>query len=930
VTDVPPDDDTEHDVPSERTEATKREGGSERPKPRSKDAPPTPPNHLQRGALVGRYVILDVLGEGGMGVVYNAFDPELDRKIAIKLLQAGEGESTGQAWLLREAQALARLSHPNVVAVHDVGTLANDRVFVAMELVAGGTMRDWLREPRTWREVVGVMLAAGTGLAAAHAAGLVHRDFKPDNVIVGDDGRVRVMDFGLARLRPDEDQPASRDSDLRIEARSPLSEQLTVAGTVIGTPAYMAPEIHSGGAADARADQFAFGVAFYEALFLSRPYSREQLKSGLPVKPRVPDDLNKVPAQIRRVVMRAISIAPAERYPSMDALLAELAIDPMRRRRRVLIGLGAAAVIGGAVAGTYLLGGSHEVQPSELCSGGTRRLEGVWDDAARAKVKAAFERTKLSFADKSFETLAQAIDGYASSWTQAATENCEATRLRGEQTEDVMTLRQGCLDQRLAELRAFVQILGDEPGRPLVEKGDRAVFELEPLARCSNVAALREPGTPPPEVRATLGDLIPMLAEAKAQIIAGRYVQAILLANKALERARKASWKPLLSEVEGIRGSALMTSGQFDAAAEAFADATWMALEGRRDDLVAGAAFSSAMVVASGLGKPGEAKVWLALADSAARRIGKDQQMDLRRSQVRGIVLAESGDLLGAVAAHEQTFKIASLLYGKDNPGLFADEIMYATTLTKAYQFASAIPHFEHAIKLRTSTVGNEHPDIAMMMSNLGIAYRRTRADKRAHEAFDHALAIRERVYGKNSPLLVATLDNMADLYEQEGDFPHALAVIERAAHLSEVIPGKDHPTWHQIATDQAEVLTSAGMYKEAGELFDEILMLEEKTHSTILPVTQTSRAELALAEHAWEQARTFAKLGVAGFEAAGGPNNPELVRALTALGRAQVELHDADAKATLERAAAIAAHTELAPPDLADLHTALARVRGK
>jgi serine/threonine protein kinase len=221
------------------TEATKREGHLH-----SERSPKGQPEYLARGTLIGRYVIIEKLGEGGMGVVYSAYDPELDRKVAIKLLQARPGGSEsggGQAWLLREAQALARLQHPNVVGVHDVGTLSGDRVFVAMELVEGKTLRKWLKgEQRSWREVIPVLVEAGKGLAAAHAAGLVHRDFKPDNVLVGDDGRVFVMDFGLARLRPGGDTgpvPRTSASDLQIEAKSPLTDSLTMVGSVIGTPA---------------------------------------------------------------------------------------------------------------------------------------------------------------------------------------------------------------------------------------------------------------------------------------------------------------------------------------------------------------------------------------------------------------------------------------------------------------------------------------------------------------------------------------------------------------------------------------------------------------------------------------------------------------------------------------------------------------------
>ncbi len=162
---------------------------------------------LGRGVAVGRYVVLDRIGAGGMGVVYAAYDPELDRRVALKLLRPDRfGGDAGRLRLLREAQALARLTHPNVVAVYDVGTFG-DRVFVAMELVEGETLRQWLRaeprSPRPWREVLERFLPAGRGLAAAHAAGLVHRDFKPENVLLGRDGRARVVDFGLAKALAD-------------------------------------------------------------------------------------------------------------------------------------------------------------------------------------------------------------------------------------------------------------------------------------------------------------------------------------------------------------------------------------------------------------------------------------------------------------------------------------------------------------------------------------------------------------------------------------------------------------------------------------------------------------------------------------------------------------------------------------------------------
>ncbi|HKD42693.1 MAG TPA: serine/threonine-protein kinase, partial [Myxococcaceae bacterium] len=239
-----------------------------------------------RGTSIDRFLVIEPLGEGGMGVVYAAYDPELDRKVAIKLLHPRVGDSADlRARLLREAQAMARLSHPNVVSVYDVGTFKDD-VFVAMEFVDGRTLRAWLKEKaRSWREVLGVFRQAGQGLAAAHAAGLVHRDFKPTNVLVRKDEVVKVSDFGLALTH----SSASRDSRAAMDAasvgpsspRSDSTAPTLQSSPGVGTPGYTAPEQLRGEAIDARADQYAFCVALYEALLGERPFEGKTLVTAM-------------------------------------------------------------------------------------------------------------------------------------------------------------------------------------------------------------------------------------------------------------------------------------------------------------------------------------------------------------------------------------------------------------------------------------------------------------------------------------------------------------------------------------------------------------------------------------------------------------------------------------------------------------------------
>jgi formylglycine-generating enzyme required for sulfatase activity/tRNA A-37 threonylcarbamoyl transferase component Bud32 len=347
---------------------------------------------LATGARVGRYVVVERVGTGAMGVVYGAYDPELDRKIALKLLKPEQGaKETARARLLREAKAMGRLSHPNVVAVHDVGVY-EEQVFLAMEFLNGGTIKSWLAErPRGWREILRVFVAAGRGLVAAHAAGLVHRDFKPDNVLLDREGRPRVVDFGIARQA---DGAAEEPADAELPATLRESDAhalltLTKTGAMVGTPAYMAPEQFMGERGDELSDQFSFCVALYEALYGERPFAGDDLVSLSvnvaqgELRP-VPKD-RAVPAWLRRTILRGIKPDRAARWPSMAALIATLEDDPAVKLRRRLVGGGAIA----AIAATLLIA-------SQIV--GRRRAEGERQIAQRvadAEQNAAAARSKV-------------------------------------------------------------------------------------------------------------------------------------------------------------------------------------------------------------------------------------------------------------------------------------------------------------------------------------------------------------------------------------------------------------------------------------------------------------------------------------------------------------------------------------------------------
>jgi WD40 repeat protein/serine/threonine protein kinase len=314
-----------------------------------------------RGSLIGRFMVLRKLGEGGMGQVYAAYDTELDRKVAIKLLSANYQSSTAIARLTREAQGLARLSHPNVVTVYEVGQ-HQGAVFIAMEYIDGQTLRDHFASApdRTWRDKLATLVQAGHGLAAAHDKQLVHRDFKPDNVMVATDGRVRVLDFGLVRGLESEhaDDVPSDGDDSRGEGRprSPADRHLTRTGAIMGTPAYMALEQLEGKGADALTDQFSFCVVLFEALYGQRPFEGDtgaavaaRMYAG-EIRPR--PSKSEVPRRVHDAIVRGLAAKPSDRWPNMLSLLAELESNLGQRKRR---GYWAAVGALGALVGLVVI-----------------------------------------------------------------------------------------------------------------------------------------------------------------------------------------------------------------------------------------------------------------------------------------------------------------------------------------------------------------------------------------------------------------------------------------------------------------------------------------------------------------------------------------------------------------------------------------------
>ena len=365
------------------------------------------------GASIGRYVLLAKLGEGGMGEVYSGYDQELNRRVALKVVRSRRADDAiGRARTQREAQALARLSHPNVVQVHDVGEMGGE-LFVAMEYVEGETLRAWQKRhdpatPAGRRAILDMYIQAGRGLAAAHDAGIVHRDFKPDNVLVGDDGRARVLDFGLAA----EDSVAAANAVETGETtvgtggrHALLDRHLTRAGSILGTPAYMAPEQFLAQSVDRRTDIFAFSVALYEALHGESPFAGDSFAARklavVDGSPREPPSAARIPAWLRAVITRGLARDPTARHPSVAAMLAALQDDPIERWRRRwrLVGL---IVVALALASGSLLAGQWTWERWQRSAAEARAAERLV--AALARIDAALAVGATDEAEQLFTT----------------------------------------------------------------------------------------------------------------------------------------------------------------------------------------------------------------------------------------------------------------------------------------------------------------------------------------------------------------------------------------------------------------------------------------------------------------------------------------------------------------------------------------------
>ncbi len=770
-----------------------------------------------------RYVILEQIGSGGMGVVHTAWDRELDRKVALKLLH-GTSDTTSRQRLVREAQAMAKLAHPNVVTVHDVGE-HRGQTFIAMEYVDGENLGVWLQErTRDWREIVSVLLQAGRGLAAAHRAGLVHRDFKPGNVLVGRDGRVRVADFGLARateadrLLEDGETVADHDPEASVPSlsRGALATPLTVPGAMIGTPRYMAPEQVRGARADARTDQFAFCLTLYEALWNRHPFGDGNLTEHLQrvAEGRIdPPPTRGVPARVRRAILRGLSFRPEDRFPDMDSLLAELAHDPAIVRRRWMLA-GAALLAAGLVVVAAV---ELHARRAALCSGGMTRTETVWNPDRKANVERAFVATGLPGARVVYRRIANALDAKAAHWVDCFNRTCAASRLRGETSAEVLDRQMACLELRLAELDAFVSLLETADATFAVSSLEslRNLPDPEPCTSAAEI--LQEDPLPADPVRRQVVEAArTRLAKGEALYASGRYKEAVRVAAE-LDEAGDLSYQPLRASVLLLAGMAHAGLGEAKKAEDALRRSLVAAQRGGAQRVAARAAGEMARLDATVREKPLDALWWSDLAEAQASRLPRRVRIRRELLQTRVSALQAAGKYAEALDLERRVFR--ETVDSESTPAELAtanDRLADVLFSTGAYE--DAVNHYRKAVALRTEDLGPDHPLLAASLVSLGAALSKLNRGQEALDALGQALAIEKAALGDRNPILATCLNNLAYVYEGLGDYDRALETYDEVLDLLGESWGADHPDAAFTQINRASVLRRLGHLPEAIE----------------------------------------------------------------------------------------------------------------
>ncbi len=868
------------------------------------------PGVLAAGTLVdGKLRIESMLGRGGMGVVYLARHLQLDRQVALKLT-LDEPSPRARARILAEAQAMARLTHDNVITVYDVGTVG-DRIYIAMEHIDGGTARAWCAaKPRSWREILDVYTAAGNGLAAAHDAHLVHRDFKPDNVLVAHDGRVRVCDFGVVRrVRSIPRAQTSRDTPQR--GATPLDAATdarpTAKGLVVGTLHYMAPEQRRDDEVDPRSDQYSFCVALFEALWGQRPFPTPASSDDAQPELVMPPHGGGLPRHVRGALRRGLSADPAARFDDMRALLRELTRERATRRRPWALGL---ATAGLAVAAAFAMAS----KPEGPCTHSADELAEVWGPTRASELARAFAATGMESAPRTWQRVQPGLDAYAAAWIDAHREACEATLVRGAQSSAAMDLRMRCLNERADALAALVDRLADADAGVVVRAAE-AMQDLPPVGDCADAQALgaldpidADKLVPGRRIQATI-------ARSKANLQTGKYRAAETLAQAAVVEAQSLGVPLYIARAQAALAGAHEGLHAPAAAHAAATQGLEHAIRARDDVLAADLSIKLACLEGSVLQRPDVAQARLEQAAAWLDRLDHPAALDLELTRCEGNVAHMQGRMTDAITALERGVALAnehdvSPLVRLRMQAYLAMGLRGVGRLEEARRIYADL-----LVALERAGLDQAHPYYATQLLHAGNTERDAGNLERARELLQRSLDARTEAFGENNEAVLEALHSLAAAHRQLGDSESAIALEQRGAKILETFT----PSNPQIeiafrvrlamgAGDTRGPRAALDAYEALWQRTQEILPAGDRIRLSVL----ANAASYANAAGARQRALALARTGVE--ELGSDPNNLRTVREF--LERQQgLALLEADPAAALDafaRALAAIEGTEL------------------
>lgn len=835
----------------------------------------------QVGDHVGRFRIRSVIGRGGMSVVYRATDPTLQRDVALKFMLPGPG---GNETLVREARTLAQLDHPNIARIYEVGEIDGD-VFAAVELVEGVTLRQWAKTPRPMAEHIRHFAAAARAIAYAHRQGVIHRDLKPDNLLIGDAGALRVVDFGLAT-----DDRSSKGA---------------------GTPAYMAPEQLEGRPASPSSDQYSLCATFYEAIIGARPGDVASSKASATFPPHA-----TLPRWLADVLRRGLRSHPAERYAGMHAL--ERALERGQHRHRATawaIALPLCAVTAGWLA----------LRPSEVdqCRRGSAAVEDDWS-RSRGRIAHRFASTAPEFGADSFRAIARAVDGYATRWNAMHTDVCTA---RSELSETRFTKMLSCLDMRRSQVAAAFDLLG-QADRAMIERSPRLIASLAPLTEC---ATAQIDSTPPPsmEDQVEVHAIRSELPSIEAQRWAGQYRRGLERAQALAVRVQRVRHEPTHNEVELLLGQLLAAAAREQEAEPHLAKALYGSIAAQQQRVAARAALTL-IGTYTALKKHDHADAAVRHTEAAIRAIGGDTQLDGELHNGIGNLRYEQGRLADAEAAFRRTIA-ASWTPPGDVPSQAAALSNLAMVLADQGKLSQAESALAAAVELVESSLADSHPYLASIWTNQG-AVASARGDHQAAEqlyrrAWQHARAS----YGDRAEQTLDARFNAIVATQQIHNSAEVERALQQLLEDQQTSLGATHPsvarTWNSLGV----IADRAGRPHDAAAAFDRTLAIYKNLFAAPHPKIAFTELNIAILRgrlNQHQQAYDLYQSSLRAFESILGQNHAYVAMALTGLAtEASAMKRNTEVAPSLERALAIWTAIEPQGPQRGATEFALAQV---